>query len=596
MRSVAEGFWSRPLEIMQEREIFRRIYRLIRPYLGWLRIAMFCMVVVSIMTGAQAYVVKPVIDDIFVNKKQEMLLLVPLALFGIFLIKGVCYYGYTFLLAKVGQSVIRDMRNRIFEHIHSLPLSFFQKTPTGEIISRVIADITLVQGAVSHVLVGVLKDLCTAAVLLGVIFYMNWKLAVITFVLLPFMVYPIVLFGRKHRRNSTSIQETIALVSNLLFETVTGTRIVKAFCMEKYESRRFAVMVEKLFATILRDERIHCLAHPLMEVLGGIGFGLVIWYGGSEVLHGEATPGTFFSFLVALGMAYEPIKGFSSVNNTLQQGIAASLRVFSVLDITADVADKEGAGSLPPIREKIELQDVRFRYDDGTEVLKGLTLTVQVGEILAIVGPSGGGKSNLVNLIPRFADVSGGSIAIDGHDLRDVTLHSLRSQIGMVTQQTILFNDTIRNNIAYGLDDCPEEKIVAAAQAAHALDFIRQLPEGFDTVIGESGARLSGGERQRISIARALLKDAPILILDEATSSLDTESEHEVQKALENLMQDRTTFVIAHRLSTIRNADRIIVIQDGNIVEEGTHESLLPLKGVYSMLYNMQFTKVTAVV
>ncbi len=578
-----------PLAMMKEREIFRRIYRLVSPYRGWLVIAMFCMVVVSAMSGAQAYIVKPVIDEIFVNQDRKMLMLVPLALMAIFVLKGICYYGYTYLLAKVGQSVIRDMRNTVFMHIHSLPLSFFQKTPTGEIISRVIADITLVQGAVSHVLVGVLKDLCTATVLIGVIFYMNWKLALITFAFLPIMIVPIVIFGRKHRRNSVLIQETTAHVSNLLFETVTGTRIVKAFCMEKYEGRRFADMVGRLFATIVRDERIHCLAHPVMEALGGIGFGLIVWYGGSEVLNGTATPGTFFSFLVAMGMTYEPIKGFSGVNNTLQQGIAASVRVFGVLDTRAEVADKADAAVLAPIREKIEFRDVSFRYDQENEVLKKINLTVTAGEILAIVGPSGSGKTTLVNLIPRFSDVSGGAIIIDGHDIRDVTLHSLRGQIGMVTQQTILFNDTVRNNIAYGLDDCPQEMVVAAARAAHALDFIEQLPQGFDTVIGESGARLSGGERQRISIARALLKDAPILVLDEATSSLDAESEHEVQKALENLMKDRTTFVIAHRLSTIRNADRIIVVQGGEIVEQGTHESLLPKDGVYCSLYRMQF-------
>jgi subfamily B ATP-binding cassette protein MsbA len=326
-----------------------------------------------------------------------------------------------------------------------------------------------------------------------------------------------------------------------------------------------------------------------MQLLGGIGIALVVWFGGSQVLSGASTPGTFFSFLTALIMIYEPLKGISRVNSVLQQGIAAAERVFDVLDVERDVEEKKGAVKLPKVKELIEFKDARFQYDPKTEVLKGINLQVKTGEVLALVGPSGGGKSTLVNLIPRFFDVSSGFLTIDGRDIRDVTLRSLRNQIGMVTQQTILFNDTVRNNIAYGSQNATYEQVKEAARAAHALDFIQQLPEGFDTVIGESGARLSGGERQRISIARAILKNAPILILDEATSSLDTESEWEVQQAIENLVQSRTTFVIAHRLSTIRNADRIIVIQEGRIVEEGTHDSLLPLEGVYKMLYDMQF-------
>jgi subfamily B ATP-binding cassette protein MsbA len=326
-----------------------------------------------------------------------------------------------------------------------------------------------------------------------------------------------------------------------------------------------------------------------MEFMGGVGISLVVWYGGSQVLAGKSTPGTFFSFLTALIMIYEPIKGVSAINNSLQQGIAAAERVFDILDVESEVAEKKDAIELPAVKDTIEFTDVRFHYGDDTDVLKGINLKVKTGEVLALVGSSGGGKSTLVNLIPRFFDVSSGSLTIDGTDIRDVTFNSLRKQIGIVTQQTILFNDTVRNNIAYGSPDASEEQIMDAARAAHALNFIQQLPNGFDTVIGESGARLSGGERQRLSIARAILKNAPILILDEATSSLDTESEREVQLAIENLVQSRTTFVIAHRLSTIRNAHRIIVIQDGTIVEEGTHETLLPLDGVYKMLHDMQF-------
>ena len=552
-------------------------------------IAMICMIIVASMAGAQAYMVKPLLDEIFVNRDRTMLIAVPLIILAIFLVKGIFYYTYNYLLEKVGQSVIRDLRNVLYSHIQSLPLSFFHKKPTGELISRIISDVTLIQGAVSNILVGILKDTCQAFFLIGVIFYQNWRMALISLILLPLIVYPVVKFGRWHRRLSRRSQQTTAQISNILYETITGNRIVKAFCTEKYEISRFAETLDKLFGITIRNTKVGAISHPLMEFLGGAGIALVVWYGGSQVLAGKSTPGTFFSFLTALIMIYEPIKGISKINNTLQQGIAAAERVFEILDMEADIADKKDAKELPPLQEAIEFSDVTFKYDRETEVLKGINLKVKAGEVLALVGSSGGGKSTLVNLIPRFFDVSSGTITIDGTDIRDVTLNSLRSQIGMVTQQTILFNDSVRNNIAYGSPNADLDQITEAARAAHALDFIQHLPEGFDTVIGESGARLSGGERQRLSIARAILKNAPILILDEATSSLDTESEREVQQAIENLVQSRTTFVIAHRLSTIRNAHRIIVIQNGGIVEEGTHDTLLPLGGVYKMLYDMQF-------
>ena len=550
---------------------------------------MVCMVIVASMAGAQAYLVKPLLDEIFFNKDGTMLKLVPLVIMGVFLVKGLFSYSYNYLLQKVGQSIIRDLRNLLYSHIQSLPLSFFQKKPTGELISRILSDVNLIQGAVSNVLVGILKDTCQVIFLIGVIFYQDWRMASIAMISLPLVIYPIVNFGRRHRRLSRGSQQTTAQVSNILYETITGNRIVKAFSMEKYEVSRFAKTLDELFAIVMRNTRIGAISSPLMEVLGGVGISLVVWYGGSQVLADKSTPGTFFSFLTALIMIYQPIKGVSAINNSLQQGIAAAERVFDVLDIQSDVAEKKDAIELPLIKDAIEFTNARFQYDKDTEVLKGINLKVKAGEVLAVVGTSGGGKSTLVNLIPRFYDVSSGSLTIDGTDIRDVTFKSLRDQVGVVTQQTILFNDTVRNNIAYGSLDASEEQIKDAARAAHALGFIQNMPKGFDTVIGESGARLSGGERQRISIARAILKNAPILILDEATSSLDTESEHEVQQAIENLVQSRTTIVIAHRLSTIRNADRIVVIQAGEIVEEGTHDTLLPLGGVYKMLHDMQF-------
>lgn len=577
-----------PTEQLSEKESIKRIFSTVKPYRTILIISMVSMAMVAALSGAQAYICKPLIDKIFFEKDQTTLNLLPLVLVALFLVKGIFYFVYTVFLEKVGQSVIRDLRQQIFDHIHSLPIAFFHQTSTGELISRVISDVNLIQAAVSQALVGTIKNLLQAICLVGVVFYMNWKLASMSMIFLPAALIPIIIFGRLHRRYSIQSQQTMAEISTTLHETIAGNRIVKAFCMEKYEGNRFLKSVNKLFFIFLSDAKIKNFSHALMELLGGIFIAFIIWYGGLEVLKGQSTPGTFFSFLTALVMIYEPIKGLSSVNSTVQQGMAAAKRVFSIIDTKPLITDKPDAITLPPLKDKLEFKNVSFSYNPETPVLADINLTVSNGEALAIVGTSGAGKTSLVNLVPRFFEVSQGQVLLDGHDVRDLTLNSLRSQIAMVTQQTILFNDTIRNNIAYGDSDRSEEEIIEAARAAFALDFIRQLPNGFDTVIGESGAKLSGGQRQRISIARALLKNAPLLILDEATSALDTESEREVQKALENLMRDRTTLVIAHRLSTIRNADRIIVMQDGRIVEEGTHEALLGKEGIYQMLNSMQ--------
>lgn len=565
------------------------MYKLILPYKYQFMIAMLAAMVVAVLSGAQAAMVKPLLDKIFFEKNAYFLAVLPFALVILFAVKGF-FYGLNFyLLEKIGQTILRDMRIKVFEHIHLQSLSFFHKTPTGELISRVISDINYMQGAISSIVVGLLRDLLMVIILLFVIFFMNWKLAMLSLVFIPAAAIPIVKFGRVFRRISTRMQEETAEVSNIMHETITGAPVVKAFTMEQYESNRFSAQVGKLFGTIMEDAKYRRIQHPLMEVIGGIGMALIIWFGGKEVIAGHSTPGTFFSFLTALIMIYEPIKAVSKINPTVQQGLAAAVRVFGLLDQKPGIVSKPGSTDLPPFRNSIILQNLQFSYDGKSPVLKNINLTVTSGEILAIVGPSGSGKSTLANLIPRFFDIEQGSLLIDGMDIRDVTLKSLREQISIVTQQTILFNDTFRENIAYGDQDKSEEDIRKAADAAYALKFIEALPEGFDTVIGESGIRLSGGERQRLSIARAILKNAPILVLDEATSALDTESEREVQKALENLMKDRTTFVIAHRLSTIKNADRIIVVKNGEIVEEGTHDDLLSLDGEYETLYNMQY-------
>jgi subfamily B ATP-binding cassette protein MsbA len=576
--------------MITNKKLIKRIFELIKPYKGKLIIAMFSMVMVSAFGSAQAFIIKPLIDKIFVNKDAQMLNLLPAALLAVFLFKGVFYYIYTSVLDITGQSIIRDLREQIFRHIHSLPISFFHKTPTGELIARVINDATIIQTAVSRALVGVLKDFFQIVGLLGVVFYMNWKLALIAIIFLPLSFIPVAHFGRKFRKLSTTNQQTVAQVSNLLHETITGQRIVKAFGMEKYEANRFHLVIEKLFGVIVKDIKINSLQHPLMETLGGIGFAAIIWYGGHQVLEGQSTPGTFLAFLASIIMIYDPIKGISNINSPVQQGLAAATRVFELLDTQPEIQDRPDALELPPFHDTIEFDNVTFSYDGKVDVLKNINLTVKAGEVIALVGSSGGGKTTLANLVPRFYDVTGGQVRIDGHNIKDVTFRSLRQQIGVVTQQTILFNDTVKDNIAYGEPDRSMKDVISAAKAAYALDFINELPNGFDTMIGESGCRLSGGQQQRISIARAILKDAPILILDEATSALDTESEREVQKALENLMKNRTTFVIAHRLSTIRNADRIIVIKDGAIVEEGSHDDLISKKGFYELLHSMQNT------
>ena len=575
---------------MTNKEILTRLYVIIRPYRIRLLTAMAAMSFVAAMTGAQAYLVRDLLDKIFMEKNKFYLNILPLIVVLVFFLKSVFYYIYNFLLEKIGQSIIRDLRIAIFEHIHKQSLSFFHTMPTGTLISRVISDVTLMQQAVSNALVGIIKDFFLVIILLGVVFYMNWKLAMFSFIILPVAAFPIIKFGRIFRRLSTKTQEETAHVSNMLYETITGNRIVKAFCMEKYECDRFRNQVNRLFSIIIQDARFRSTQHPLMEFIGGVAIALIIWFGGNEVINGTATPGTFFSFLTALIAAYEPVKNVSQINSTIQQGMAAATRVFALLDVEPEIADLPGASELAPFKDSIEIKNLFFRYDKINTVLSNINLKVPAGQTLAIVGPSGGGKTTLTNLIPRFLEITEGSILIDGNSIDTVTLRSLRNQIAIVTQQTILFNDTVKNNIAYGDLDRSDQEIIDAADAAHALSFIKELPDGFDTIIGEGGSRLSGGERQRISIARALLKNAPILILDEATSALDTESEREVQNALENLMKNRTTLVIAHRLSTIKNADRIIVVKNGSIVEEGTHDTLLAQQGEYELLHRMQYT------
>ncbi len=568
--------------------VFKRLLRLAKPHIPKIILAMLCMLVVGASAAAAAFLVKPALDDIFLNKDADMLLVIPIAIVLIYFLKGACNYGQTVIMSYIGQRIVTDLRAELYNHIQRQALSFFTRNPTGILMSRITNDVGLIQGAVSEAVTSLLKDSFTLICLVFVIFYRDWKLAIVAMFVFPLTIYPIAKFGEKMRKIATSTQVTMGSLTTLLQETISGTRIVKAFGMEDYENERFGEENERLFKLTMKSVSVRAISSPFMEFLGGVGIAAIVLYGGYQVINGASTPGTFFSFLTALIMLYEPVKRLTNVNNTIQQGIAGAIRVFEVMDETPEIKDKKDAVTLSPISSNIDIRNVSFRYEDAP-VLKNINLTVKAGEVVAFVGMSGGGKTTLVNLIPRFYDVTEGKILMDGRDIRDVTLKSLRDQIGIVTQQTILFNDTVRNNIAYGDIAKSDDNIIEAAKAANAHDFIINMPDGYNTVIGEQGAKLSGGERQRISIARALLKDAPILILDEATSSLDTEAEIEVQDALETLMKGRTTLVIAHRLSTIRNANRILVIVNGKIVEEGTHESLLAKGGEYFKLYNMQF-------
>jgi subfamily B ATP-binding cassette protein MsbA len=566
----------------------RALLRMVLQAWPRLLLAGVCLVVVAASTSATAYLIKPALDDVFIQKDLRMLRLIPAAVVLLYLLRGVGMYGQSYLLNWVGQEIIRRLRDRLYGHIQDLPLSYFQSERTGVLMSRISNDVTVVKHMVSTTLTGALKDLVSIAGLLGVILYQIWELALLAVAVLPVAYLPIVRLGRRMRRISTGSQEAMAEMSAFLHETLAGNKIVKAFGMEEFEKARFQQRSLKLFRLEIKDVVVRALSSPVMEILAGIGIAFIIWYGGSRVIGGHYTTGTFISFLAAVIMLYDPVKSLSKFNIAVQQGLAAADRIFDVLETPPTVREAPDAVEIARRPHRVEFRRVTFSYG-GEPVLREIDLDLQPGQVLALVGMSGGGKSSLVNLIPRFYDVTGGAILIDGLDIRRTSLRSLRQQIAIVTQEPILFNDTVRNNIAYGRPEAPAAAVEDAARAAYALEFIRRLPRGFETEIGELGGRLSGGEKQRLCIARALFKDAPILILDEATSSLDTEAERIVQQALENLIRGRTTFVIAHRLSTIRYADRIAALAAGRIVEQGSHAELLALRGEYWRLHRLQF-------
>jgi len=525
------------------------------------------------------------------SRTKALGLLCVVMLVGFFL-KNLFRFGQTYFMAPVEQGVIRDLRNDLYRHFQRLSLDFFHGERAGQLISRVTYDVTVINASITAAINSIFRDPLMVLIYLAIMVIISWKLTLLALLVFPGAGYFIAKFGNKLKRDSLRQQERIADLTSIIQEAIYGARVIKAFSQERSEVRRFERENQRFFETVVRMTRIRKLGPCVTEYIGVTVGVLVLYVGGMEVLRAQhsLSPGGFVLFLGALFSTMEPLKLLGQVHNALKEGVVAAQRVFSILDTPPQVADRPGAIALRGFQEEIVYDHVSFRYNQDAEVLTDVCLRIKRGEVVAIVGPSGGGKSTLVDLLVRFYDPTAGRILIDGHDLRDVTLESLRRLLGIVTQETILFNDTVRNNIAYGMDGVPMDKVIAAAQAAHAHDFIMQMPQGYDTVIGDRGVKVSGGERQRLAIARAILRDPPILVFDEATSALDTESEMLVQEAIKNLLQGRTSLVIAHRLSTVRNADRIVVLSQGRVVQEGTHEQLMSSGGLYRRLYEMQFT------
>jgi len=569
-----------------------RLIGFLKPYLWpYFAIAVLCMVGFGATDGMLPFLVQRIIDDVFTRKDQLALTYLPLLILALFAFRGLMNFGQSYFNDYVGLRIINDVRNALNRHFQSLSVSFFYKHPTGTLIARVNSDVQLLRYAITDAVASFMKDAVSLTALVVVAFLKDWVLATMAFVVFPASVLPVMRLSRRIKRFTRRGQIRTGTLTALLQESIQGNRIVKAFSMEGYEDQRFKEENWRLFKQSLRASRIKAVVAPSMEMLASFGIVGVVWYGGWSVNAGGRTQGEFMAFMAAMFLMYGPFKGLARTYTAVHQGLAGAERVFEILDEAPEIHDNPDAQAARPFSQSIEFHNVSFGYKE-TPVLKGVNLKIEAGQMVALVGMSGVGKSTLVDLIPRFYDVREGRVTVDGIDVRDLTVSSLRGQIGMVTQHTFLFNDSIRNNIAYGEPGRRMDDIIAAATAANAHDFISALPNGYDSVIGEMGMQLSGGQRQRLAIARALLKNAPILILDEATSSLDAESERSVQDALENLIAMRTTIVIAHRLSTIRKADRIVVMVDGTIAEEGTHEQLLRRNGEYSRLYSIQALEV----
>jgi subfamily B ATP-binding cassette protein MsbA len=569
--------------------VYRRLLPLMRPYLPVLILGAALAIVVAAMEGAIAWLVKPALDDIFIQRDQAMLRLIPLLLLGAYLVKGGARYGQAYLMAAVGERVVAALRRRLYTHIQAMPLSFFADLHSAELMSRIVIDVNRLARVSSTVLVMAFRQIAMIVALLSVMVAREWRLALIAVIVFPFVGVAVRSIGLRLYRINRRSQEKVGELNVLLHEAFSGMKIVKAFGRERHEAERFDRVNRRLLDLALKDHRTDEITEPLTEVLAAFGIMGALWYGGHQVIAGAMTPGDFFSFTAALALIYGPVRQLSRTMNTIQQSTASVERVFEILDTPPAIADRPGAPALPGFTSALRFEGVSFRYPGAPELtLRDITLDVERGEVVAFVGMSGAGKSTLIDLVPRFHDVTAGRITLDGHDVRDVTQDSLRAQIAVVTQETFLFSDSIHYNIAYGRPGATADDVTRAARQAHAEEFILACPEGYATLVGERGVRLSGGQRQRLAIARAFLKDPPILILDEATSDLDAESEFMVQQALSDLMHGRTVLVIAHRLATVRNADRIVVVHEGRIAEIGRHDQLVARDGVYRRLYARQ--------
>lgn len=570
---------------------YRRLLQYMRPYLKELILAVICIVIAAGCNLYLPWIIKDMIDKVLTNKDMMMLNMICIGIVVVFLVRGVFFFGQSYLVSYIGQKVIIDVREVMFRKFQRMPMAYFDRHQTGETMSFITNDVAAIQSALVDQLIEMVTE---GSILIGSIvmmLYLDWKLTLLTLVVIPVVGQAMKIFGRKIKRNGTVIQERMADITSLLQESISSIRVVKSFVREKYEIERFTKQNQLNFQAAMKNVQLNSMLTPTVEFLAAISVTFIVWFGGYEVLNDEMTAGALVAFLTYAVNLANPVKRLSRVYGNLQRAMAAVDRVFAVIDLKETITDKPDAKALPETKGEVSISNVTFEYKKGVPALSDISLEVKPGQMIAFVGPSGAGKSTIANLIPRFYEVTSGKIAIDGHDIRDVTLASLREQIGIVPQETMLFSTTVRENIRYGRLDATDEEVEAAAKAANADSFIKELPQGYDTPIGERGLNLSGGQRQRMAIARAILKNPRILILDEATSALDTESEKIVQAALDKLMIGRTSFVIAHRLSTIFNADQIYVIDNGHVKEHGTHEELLRNNGLYSHLYNIQFNK-----
>lgn len=571
--------------------LLRRLVReAVAPYGSRVALAAVFMVLVAAMTAALAWLMDPVVNRVFVERRSDLLWSVGGAVFAVFTIKGVATYAQAVIMTGVGQSVLMDMQNRLFRHLMTQDLAFFQRQTTGGLMSRFTTDIGMMRQAVSTALTGLGKDSLSVIFLVGVMFYQDWLLATVAFVVFPATVIPITRLGRRLRHVTADTQAQTGGLMTVLQQTFTGMRLIKSYRMEDYESERAATMTRSVRDLVMRAERVKALASPLMETIGGVAVTIVIVYGGWRVIQDTTTPGAFFSFITALLMAYRPMKALANLNAQIQEGLAGAERLFAILDEKPSLTESESAKPLVVTGGEIVFDRISFSYDDGKAALHDVSFDVQAGKTTALVGPSGAGKTTLLNLVPRFFDPESGHVMIDAQNIRDVTLESLRSSVALVSQDVLLFDDSVRANIRFGKPDATDDEIVDAARAAGADEFIRAMANGYDTLVGERGESLSGGQRQRIAIARAILKNAPILLLDEATSALDAETEGQIQTAMDTLRKGRTTVVIAHRLATVQHADCIHVVVDGRVVESGTHDELVKNDATYARLSALQFS------